>query len=311
MEYRIKKAVITGASGGVGQALVKKLLSDGIEILIFQRKASERKDYLPCNDKVKIKFYSLDELKDYTPAEKDYDVFFHLGWANTDRSFRDDIKMQEANLSYSCDAVELAKRMGCHTFIGAGSQAEYGHVSVPMRGDMVCNPDTAYGIMKLCACHSTRFLCEKYGIRHMWMRILSGYGIYDNINSILISNIIKSFRNEELEFSKGEQIWDFLHMDDIADAMIAVAKKGRAGHIYPIGSGKSRPLMEYIKILCNELGEDYSKGMGKIQYSKKQVMYLAADNSEIEKDTGWKPKISFEQGIKEVIEFYRNWYSEQ
>ena len=162
MEYKIKKAVITGGSGGVGLALIKKLLAEKIEILVFQRSESERKKYLPNDPRLKVEFYSLDELSGYVPMEKDYDVFFHLGWTNTQKRYRDDLKKQEENVSYSCDAVELAARMGCHTFIGAGSQAEYGRVSVPLRGDLLCQPETAYGIMKLSACYATRFLCNKY-----------------------------------------------------------------------------------------------------------------------------------------------------
>lgn len=305
MEYKIKKAVITGGSGGVGLALIKKLLAEKIEILVFQRSESERKKYLPNDPRLKVEFYSLDELSGYVPMEKDYDVFFHLGWTNTQKKYRDDLKKQEENVSYSCDAVELAARMGCHTFIGAGSQAEYGRVSVPLRGDLLCQPETAYGIMKLSACYATRFLCNKYNMRHIWLRILSGYGIYDNVNSMLISNIIKSINKQDLAFSKGEQIWDFIHMDDIAGAMYAVSQRGTANAIYPIGSGEAKPLYEYIKIMCGILGEDWKKSIGKVSYSENQVMYLSADISELTRDTGWKPQIAFEDGIRQVIEFYR------
>ena len=311
MEYKIKKAVITGGSGGVGLALIKKLLAEKIEILVFQRSESERKKYLPNDPRLKVEFYSLDELSGYVPMEKDYDVFFHLGWTNTQKKYRDDLKKQEENVSYSCDAVELAARMGCHTFIGAGSQAEYGRVSVPLRGDLLCKPETAYGIMKLSACYATRFLCNKYNMRHIWLRILSGYGIYDNVNSMLISNIIKSINKQDLAFSKGEQIWDFIHMDDIAGAMYAVSQRGTANAIYPIGSGEAKPLYEYIKIMCGILGEDWKKSIGKVSYSENQVMYLSADISELTRDTGWKPQIAFEDGIRQVIEFYRTWRDDQ
>ena len=303
----MNKVAITGGSGGVGLALIKKLLSENIEILVFQRKESYRKKYLPKNSKLKVEYYALEDLNSYIPLKNDYDVFFHLGWTNTQKKYRDDLGKQEENISYSCDAVKLAARLGCHTFIGVGSQAEYGRVQVPLRGDLLCQPETAYGIMKLSACYATRFLCKNHNIRHIWLRILSGYGIYDNVNSMLISNIIKSLNNEELAFSKGEQIWDFIHMDDIADAMYAVAKKGKSDAIYPIGSGIGKPLREYIKIMCDLLGEDWTKSVGKIPYAYNQVMYLMADISELTRDTGWKPQISFEDGIKEVIEFYRTW----
>ena len=307
MNYKINKVVITGGSGGVGLALINKLLSEGVKILLFQRADSERKKYIPHNEKIKIEYYALDQLKNFVPEESDYDVFFHLGWTNTKKQSRDDLIKQEENVTYSCDAVELAHRLGCHTFIGAGSQAEYGRVNGPLRGDTLCEPETAYGIMKLCACYSTKLLCKNYGMRHIWLRILSGYGAYDNVDSMLISNILKSLHHEQLAFSKGEQIWDYIYMDDIADAMFAVAQKGKDGAIYPVGSGEARQLCEYIKILCQLLGEDWHESIGKIPYSDKQIMHLEADISELTRDTGWEPRISFEEGIERVIDFYREW----
>lgn len=97
----------------------------------------------------------------------------------------------------------------------------------PLAGDMLCEPESAYGIMKLCSCYTTRMLCDKYGMRHIWPRVLSGYGKYDNDGSVLIANIVNSLHHRPLEFSKGEQIWDFVYMDDIANALYLIAKRER------------------------------------------------------------------------------------
>lgn len=306
MEYKIKKVAMTGGSGGVGLALIKKLLSEKVEILLFQRAESQRKIYLPKDTNLKVVFCSLDELCEYIPEKNDYDIFFHLGWTNTANSeMRNDINKQRENVDYSCDAVELASRLGCHTFIGAGSQAEYGRKDEQLRGDMLCEPETAYGVMKLCACYSTRILCKKYGIRHIWTRILSGYGLYDNENSVLISNILNRLSGKKMEFSKGEQVWDFLYMDDIANALFMLAQKGINNKIYPIASGKSKKLKEYIKIMCDKLDEDVNDVIGKRPYGENQVMHLEADISELKQDTGWEPNVEFEDGIERVINFYK------
>ena len=78
-EYKIRKAVITGGSGGVGIALIQKLISENVEVVVFQRKDSKRKNNLPKHKLLKIEYCSLEELKDYCPKETGYDVFFHLG----------------------------------------------------------------------------------------------------------------------------------------------------------------------------------------------------------------------------------------
>jgi nucleoside-diphosphate-sugar epimerase len=161
--------------------------------------------------------------------------------------------------------------------------------------------------MKLSACHATRILCKKNGIRHLWPRILSGYGLYDNIYSIIVSTILNSIDGNKLKFSKGDQIWDFTYTDDIANALYLIAQRGKDEAIYPIGSGSARPLKEYISIMCAKLG--YSKDeieLGAIPYSVDQIMHLEADISSLQEDTGWKPEVTFEEGITRVIEFYKN-----
>lgn len=307
MELLIRKVAMTGGSGPIGLALINKLISENVEILLFQRKNSAKCNRLPKHRLLHVEYYALEELHNYCPEEHDYDVFFHLGWANTGGMYRDDLEKQIMNIPYACTAVKLAYKLGCHSFIGIGSQAEYGRKNEALRGDMLCEPETAYGIMKLCACYSTRMMCKRYRMRHVWARVLSGYGLYDNDGSVLISNIIKSLKGESLAFSKGEQIWDFVHMDDIANALYLIAQKGNNQEIYPIGSGNALPLKNYMGILCNKLGESIEDGLGKIPYSEKQIMHLEADISKLQQDTGWTPQISFEEGIEQVISFYKNW----
>lgn len=305
MDCKVKKVAMTGGSGPIGMALIQKLLKENVEILLFQRETSERKIHLPQDVRLRIVYRSLDQLKDYMPEERNYDVFYHLGWANTDAKLREKVEAQFENVIYACDAVRLAHKMGCHSFIGAGSQAEYGRHEEPLRDDTVSVPETAYGVMKLCACHATRILCQEYGIRHIWPRILSGYGFFDNMHSMLVSNILKALDGKELIFSKGEQVWDFLYMDDIANALYCIAKRGKDNAIYPIGSGNARPLKEYIEILCRKLGKLDEMELGKVPYSDKQIMHLEADISKLQEDTGWKPEVEFEDGIERVIKFYK------
>lgn len=305
MPLEIRKAALTGGSGPVGMALIKRMLEENIEILLFQREKSGKRDHLPKDPRLHVEFYELKELKRYVPSERNFDAFFHLGWANTAPWMRNDIDAQYENVKYSCDAAELAHRLGCRVFVGTGSQAEYGRHDGALGADTLCVPETAYGAMKLCACHTTRIMCRKYGMRHNWARILSGYGFYDNNESVLVSNIENALDGKELAFSKGEQIWDFVYTDDIADALLGMARKGKPDAAYPVGSGAARPLKEYLKIMCRKLGKIDETAFGKVPYSDTQIMHLEADISKLRQDTGWEPKITFEEGIERVIEFYK------
>jgi len=306
-ELVIKKAVMTGAVGPIGMALLRLLLNHNIEVLVFQREASPRRYLLPNNPLLKVEYYDLEHITEYVPDATDYDAFFHLGWANTYIDDRNRLDKQIVNVQYTCNAVEVANKLGCKVFVGVGSQAEYGRKNLPLTHDMVCEPETPYGIMKVCASYSSQLLCKQYGIRHVWARVLSVYGYFDNAFSVIISSITNYIENKEMNYTSGEQIWDFLFVDDLAEALYLLALKGKDGKKYPIGSGDTIMLREYIEKIGNVLECKEDMNFGVIPDRPNGTTYLVADITEVTKDIGWKPKTEFEDGIRKTLPFYQMW----
>lgn len=302
----MKRAIVTGGTGAVGSALVRELVNKKIEVLVFCREGSERNSHIPEGKLVKKRFCSLDQLAmEHNDTGREYDVFYHLAWEGTTGTARDDMYLQNQNVRYALDAVATAKRFGCHTFIGAGSQAEYGRIGGVLRPETPTFPETGYGIAKLCAGQMTREYAHKLGMKHIWMRILSVYGPNDGGQSMVMSTIRKIKNKETPQFTKGEQKWDYLYSEDAARAFRLVGEKGIDGKIYVLGSGKVRPLSEYIKDIGNIIDSGMEMNIGAIPYSERQVMYLCADISELENDTGWNPKVSFQDGIKAILATYK------
>lgn len=302
------RVVISGATGAIGIALVRKCIDEGHEILVICHKGSERIKRLPQSPLVTVLELDLDEYRDFTPDSlcPKYDVFYHFAWNGTIGNIRNDTKVQYENIGYALDAVRLAARLGCHTFIGTGSQAEYGRVNGTLSANTPTFPENGYGIAKLCAGQMTRLLCGQLGIRHIWTRILSVYGPYDGEKTMIVSAIKKLLHGETPEFTKGEQQWDYLYSDDAAKAMLLLGENGKDGSIYCIGSGKTRRLSEYITILRNMINPELPLKLGAIPYADKQVMYLCADIEALRRDTGFCPTIEFEDGIKKTIEWVKS-----
>ena len=244
----MKKAIVTGATGAVGTALVNKLISENVETLVLVRKGG-RVNKIPQNPLVKIAYCSLDEMADFQNTDNEkYDVMFHLAWAGPYGKDRNDMFLQTDNIKNELEAVKLAKRFGCETFVGAGSQAENGRLK---DGEKVSptsptNPDNGYGIAKLAAGKMSRILCSQLGMKHIWCRILSAYGPGDGAHTMVMSTIIKFLNGEDCDFTPGEQKWDFLYNGDIANAFYLAAEKGKNGAIYTLGSGKTKSLKDYI-----------------------------------------------------------------
>lgn len=299
----MKRAIITGATGAIGTALIAELVNNNIEVLVLCNRNSKRKDRIPKHPLILQRECSLNEMATMqNDTGKEYDVFYHFAWAGTTGPERNDMYLQNENVRFALDAINLAKRFGCKTFIGAGSQAEYGRYEGLLKPDTPVFPEMGYGMAKLCAGQMTRMEAQKLGMQHIWTRILSVYGPNDGPNSMVMSTIHKLQNGELPEFTKGEQIWDFLYNGDAAKAFLLLADRGIDGKTYILGSGNGKPLKEYIEIIRDVVSPGAELGIGKLPYSDKQVMYLCADITETKQDLDWTPQMTFREGIKKIME---------
>lgn len=315
-EVTIKRAVVTGATGMIGATLSQLLLQDGVEVTALIRPGSPKRSQLLEHEKLHIVECSLDELE-HLSLQGTYDAWFHLGWMGTYGDSRNDARLQNRNITHTLDAVDAAHRLGCRVFVGAGSQAEYGRVEentvsagegpvgIALNDAVPERPETGYGIAKLCAGQLSRILCATYGIRHVWTRFLSVYGPFDNSYTMVMAGIYRMLRGESPDYTKGEQMWDYIYSEDAARAMYLAALRGRDKAVYCIGSGQVRPLASYIRRIRDTAAPGRAIGIGNLPYPPGQVMYLRADISALTRDTGFTPEISFEEGIQRTVEWCR------
>jgi len=305
----MKKVIITGPTGAIGHALIDECIDNGVEVFAICRHNSRRSSSLPQNKLVHLVEV---ELADLESAEKliphDCDALYHFAWAGTfGTDARNNMPEQIKNIQYTLEAVNLASMCGCKTFIGAGSQAEYGRVEGKLSDKTPTFPENGYGMAKLCAGQMSRIVAHKLGIKHIWTRILSVYGPYDGNYTMVMSTIHKLFEGEKPSFTKGEQMWDYIYTKDIGGIMFALGgEKSIDGRIYCIGSGIVQPLYKYIEEIRDAIDPKLPLGLGEIPYAPKQVMYLCADNTAIKQDLEYKYKYDFATGIRETINWVRN-----
>lgn len=287
-------------------ALIQKLLEEKVKILVLAHRGSEKVRNIMKHPDVRIIEAELADFADLELPEKSYDVFYHFAWGGTFGEARNDLRSQTDNIRYTLDAVRLAQRSGCRLFIGAGSQAEYGRVEGKLRADTPPFPENGYGMAKLCAGQMSRLLCEQLGMGHIWTRILSVYGPYDGEETMISGAVLKMLRGEETHFTKGEQLWDYLYSGDAARILYLLGEHGKSGKTYVLGSGRAKPLREFIEIVAEKTGAQGSLGIGDVPYGERQVMHLEADIAEIMEDLQYIPETSFEEGIEETIAFFKS-----
>ena len=313
----MKRVIITGPTGAIGMALIEYLCNRNIQIIAVVRGGSSRKSQIKESDNILKVECSLSELAELPQKvrmgvrqkkwseNQHIDVFYHFAWDGTFGDCRNDMYLQIQNVKYALDAVDAAAELGCMAFIGAGSQAEYGRYEGKLNAKTPTFPENGYGMAKLCAGQMTRLQCIEKGIKHIWARILSVYGPFDGSKTMVMSTIGKMLNGERVSCTKGEQIWDYLYSKDAAQMMYLLGERGISGKTYCLGSGNPKPLKEYIETIRKIVSPNAEIGYGDVEYSPRQVMYLCADIQELIEDTEYSFEYTFEQGIKQTIEWYR------
>lgn len=297
----MNKIIVTGATGCVGSAIVRRALVHGMEVTCIVHEGSKRLSNLPQDSRVKIVECNLSNYSSLQ-IPGDYDAFIHMAWEKTFGTSRDDAEAQMRNIQFTLDACHLANRCGCKVFVGAGSQAEYGVQDVDLTPNLPVNPESGYGIAKYAAGKLSAMLCKSLGMRQNWVRILSVYGPNDGENT-LISYVIRELKaGRSPELTKCEQIWDYLYADDAGDAILAIAERGIDGKIYPLGAGKGRLLSEYIEDIRQIVNPSVEVKYGAKEYYPHQPMHLVADLNELFGDTSWQPCRIFKEGILKIID---------
>ena len=301
----MKRVVMTGATGTIGMALIQRCIKEETEVIVLCHKNSKRVKLIPENSFIKLIECNLEELALFSLDNVGYDVFYHFAWEATWGNSRNNVEIQMKNIQYTLDAVKLAYRLKCRRFIGAGSQAEYGRYEGTLQPDTPAFPENGYGIAKLCAGQLSKLLCEQLGIDCIWVRVLSVYGPYDGMDT-MVSSVTRSFlKQEHVSLTEGEQVWDYLYSGDAAKAFYLLGTKGKVGKTYVLSGGYNKKLKDYIEIIKEKTGYHDKPGYGEIPYTANQVMYLSGNISELTQDTGFIPETDFEEGIEYVIEWVK------
>ena len=298
--------VVTGCTGAVGTALLMRLAEAGHTVYAVLRPGSPRNAAVPrhpCIVPVTCDLHELGRLPALIGAPCAW--FFHLAWGGTFGGARDDMPLQTQNIAAALDAVEAAHALGCRVFIGAGSQAEYGRTDAPLTPETPAFPENGYGMAKLCAGQMTRKVCDRYGMTHIWMRILSVYGPHDGANTLVMSVLRALLAGETPGCTEGAQIWDYLYSEDAARALYLAASRCERSTVYCLGSGEARPLRDYITDMRDTAAPEGDVAFGARPYAPGQVMYLTADLTALTRDTGFVPQVPFREGVRRTLAWIR------
>ena len=292
----MKTAVLTGATGFLGFALLNELIENGVYVYALCRSNSRNLSRLDGLSGVRVVESDLDHLEIIEDI-KNCDAFYHLAWEGNHGDF--DIQYKNVILAINC--LKLAANLGCRRFICAGSQAEYGNTTDLITEETLLKPTTAYGACKAAAFYLTSDLARRLNIEHSWIRIFSVYGPNDR-PSVLILSLLTALKQtgRAALATNGEHIWNYLYVEDAARALRLLGENKLACGVFNLASRINKPLKNFV-----DEAKAIISASSIITYSDKESeVNLNVSTKKIHRVIGEFERVKFCDGIEKIIELH-------
>ena len=298
------RILVTGAGGFVGAAACKAALAAGHDVVAVIRNGASR--LAGIADAISIARVDLAD----TPAVAALlgstrpDIVVHSAWEGVGGALRSgDIQLD--NIRTTVALADAAIGAGARKFVGIGSQAEYGRYDRKIVETDLPQPTMLYGAAKLAVCHLTAQRCRDAGVGFAWLRLFSVYGAGDNSNWLIPSIAASLVRGKAPLCTAGTQKWDYLHIDDVADGVLAAGTADSATGVFNLSSGHPVAVRTIVEMLRDLAAPGLALQFGQIPFGPDQIMHLDGDNRRLRSATGWAPRVPLGEGLRQVIEELR------
>lgn len=295
----MKKILVTGASGFIGRKILKLLVNGGYEVHAVSR------NIFNCN---KVKWHSANLLDKYEAdaliKKIEPECIFHFAWYVIPGKYNN-FERNILWLQASIEILKSFKEAGGKKFIFAGTCAEYGKSYGLMNEENTpSNPESIYGICKLSFEKIALEYCHQVAMKFVSGRIFYLYGENENENRVIPYVINKLLKNEIALCSNGNQIRDFMYVDDVVGAFYGVLENNVEG-IVNIGSGQAIRLRDILMSIGEKLGKTELIHLGGIKANVNEPPVIVADNQKLIIEANWKQQYNLDQGIDRVINWWK------
>jgi len=301
------KICILGGTGFIGYHIAKKCLSKKWSV-----------HSVSINKPKKLRFlngvrYFLCDVSSKKNLEKifnknNYDYVINLsGYVDHSKS-----KLTYKSHYIGCrNLVDLLKTRKIKKFIQLGTSLEYGSIKSPQQEPKVTTKDTkkklksVYSNSKLKATNCLVKAYKKYNFPCIIFRLYLTYGPRQDFNRLIPIVIKNCFEGNNFPTSSGNQIRDFIYIDDLVDLVVKSLKSKIKGEIINLGSGKPTKVKKIIKFIESAINKGKPL-FGVIELRKDEQLKIYPNISKAKQFFNWKPKISIFEGLKKTIKYYKN-----
>ena len=308
-----KNILVTGAAGFIGanfaEYFVNKHPEYNVIVLDKLTYAGNMNNLKKVEDKIKFEKGDICDFEFVTSLFEKYNIDGVIHFAaesHVDNSIKHPEIFVESNVQGTLNLLQACKELGIERYLQVSTDEVYGtldktgyfYETTPIQ------PNSPYSASKASADLLVRAYYETYGLPVLNTRCSNNYGPYQYPEKLIPFFISKLLKNEKVPvYGDGLNVRDWLYVYDHCEAIDVVLHKGKIGEVYNIGGHNEKTNMEITHLILNAMGKDESS----IEYVADRLGHdrrYAIANDKITSELGWKPSITFEEGIKLTIDWY-------
>ena len=313
-----KRVVVTGGCGFIGSNFIKLFNKKFPNVKIFNIDKLTYAGNLENLSEFELisnyKFYQMDI------ASKDIEIIFKkikpdlvvnfAAESHVDRSLESSYEFLRTNILGTSNLILASRKNNVKKYIQVSTDEVYGDLSYEdpaFTEETQLNPSSPYSVSKASADMLVKSYFRSFGFPMIITRCSNNYGPYqypEKLIPLVISNVLE---NQKVPvYGKGENIRDWIFVEDHCNAIIEIIVNGRIGETYNIGGNSEISNIDLIKRIIMELDQSFEHFIEFVSDRPGHDFRYAIDNSKILNEIGWKPKNSFKKGLQKTIRWYLN-----
>jgi dTDP-glucose 4,6-dehydratase len=309
------KILVTGGAGFIGSAFVRLLIAEtdfavvNLDALTY---AGNLENLIAVENSARYRFVHGDIcdaalVGDLIAAERPDAIVHFAAESHVDRSILSPEPVVKTNFNGTFTMLEAAKRNSVTRFVHVSTDEVYGSLEPPAEADenYPLNPSSPYSASKAGSDLLARSYFVTFKLPVVITRASNNYGPHQFPEKLIPLMIANALEDKPLPvYGDGQQVRDWLYVDDHCRGILAVLRQGRDGEIYNIGGNRSLPNLDVVRQVLSITGKPDSL----IQYVKDRPGHdrrYALSSEKLMRETGWAPVIPFEEGLARTIQWYR------